>query len=165
MLGDALAALGENLGNVLAGGEFDPFGAFLDILANGLSAIGKALIAYGVAMDAFKKAFSNPYAAIAAGVALIAAGAFLKAKVGSMSQPAPSGDGVQKFANGGIISGPTYGLMGEYPGAKSNPEVVAPLDKLKDMIGSQGGGQFVLKGQDLVLALNRSEKSLTLRRG
>ena len=165
MLGDALAALGENLGNVLAGGEFDPFGAFLDILANGLSAIGKALIAYGVAMDAFKKAFSNPYAAIAAGVALIAAGAFLKAKVGSMSQPAPSGDGVQKFANGGIISGPTYGLMGEYPGAKSNPEIVAPLDKLKDMIGSQGGGQFVLKGQDLVLALNRSEKSLTLRRG
>jgi hypothetical protein len=165
MLGDALATIGENLGNALAGGKFDPFGALLDILANGLSAIGKALIAYGVAMDAFKKAFSNPYAAIAAGVALVAAGAFLKAKVGSMSQPAPSGDGVQKFANGGIISGPTYGLMGEYPGAKSNPEVVAPLDKLKDMIGGQGSGQFVLRGQDLVLALNRSEKSLTLRRG
>jgi hypothetical protein len=29
----------------------------------------------------------------------------------------------------------------------------------------QGGGNFVLKGQDLVLALNRSESSLKLRRG
>jgi hypothetical protein len=57
------------------------------------------------------------------------------------------------------------GLIGEYPGAKSNPEVVAPLDKLKDMIGGQGGGSFVLKGQDLVLAMNRSESSLKLRRG
>jgi len=57
------------------------------------------------------------------------------------------------------------GLIGEYPGAKSNPEVVAPLDKLKDMLGGNGGGQFILKGQDLVLAMNRSESSLKLRRG
>jgi hypothetical protein len=70
----------------------------------------------------------------------------------------------EEFASGGIISGPTYGLMGEYPGAKNNPEVVAPLDKLKDMLGG-GGGSFVLRGQDLVLAMNRSESSLKLRRG
>lgn len=70
------------------------------------------------------------------------------------------------FANGGIVSGPTMGLIGEYPGAKSNPEVVAPLDKLKDlMAGSGSGGTFVLRGQDLVLAMSRSEKSLNLRRG
>jgi hypothetical protein len=31
--------------------------------------------------------------------------------------------------------------------------------------GSQNGGSFTLKGQDLVLALNRSESSLKLRRG
>ena len=31
--------------------------------------------------------------------------------------------------------------------------------------GAQGGGNFILKGQDLVLALNRSESSLKLRRG
>ena len=30
---------------------------------------------------------------------------------------------------------------------------------------SQGGGNFILKGQDLVLAMNRSESSLKLRRG
>jgi hypothetical protein len=55
--------------------------------------------------------------------------------------------------------------MGEYPGAKNNPEVIAPLDKLKDMIGGQGNGQFVLRGQDLVLALQRSNSSLNIKRG
>jgi len=68
------------------------------------------------------------------------------------------------FANGGIVSGPTLGLMGEYPGARSNPEVIAPLDKLKSMIG--GGqtnvnvtGGFRLDGQDLVLALERADRN------
>jgi hypothetical protein len=76
------------------------------------------------------------------------------------------GLGSQLFANGGIISGPTMGLMGEYPGAKTNPEVVAPLDKLKSMMGSgSGSGEFVLRGNDLILAIQRSNSSLKLRRG
>ena len=76
------------------------------------------------------------------------------------------GLGSQLFANGGIVSGPTMGLMGEYPGAKTNPEVVAPLDKLKSMMGSgSGSGEFVLRGNDLILAIQRSNSSLKLRRG
>jgi hypothetical protein len=71
----------------------------------------------------------------------------------------------KKMANGGIVSGPTMGLMGEYPGASHNPEVVAPLDKLKTLIGNDSGGQFVLKGNDLILAINRSNSALNLRRG
>ena len=69
------------------------------------------------------------------------------------------------FAKGGIVSSPTLGLMGEYPGARSNPEVIAPLDKLKTMIGDRGssavqvGGQFTLKGQDLVVALQRADRN------
>lgn len=70
------------------------------------------------------------------------------------------------FDKGGIVSGPTLGLVGEYPGASSNPEVIAPLDKLKSMIGDRGGssnvqvsGQFALKGQDLVVALQRAERN------
>ena len=72
---------------------------------------------------------------------------------------------IPKFASGGIVSGPTMGLMGEYPGAKSNPEVIAPLNKLQGMLdqGNGGGGgpmtgEFVLRGQDLVVALQRAEK-------
>ncbi|QDP51988.1 MAG: putative minor tail protein [Prokaryotic dsDNA virus sp.] len=72
----------------------------------------------------------------------------------------------KKFAKGGIISAPTMGLMGEYPGAKSNPEVVAPLDRLKGLIGSNNraqqvnvGGSFELRGQDLVVALERANST------
>jgi TP901 family phage tail tape measure protein len=43
-----------------------------------------------------------------------------------------------KFANGGIAYGPTLGIFGEYAGAANNPEVVAPLNKLKDLIEPQG---------------------------
>jgi len=43
---------------------------------------------------------------------------------------------IPTFAEGGIVSGPTVGLMGEYQGARTNPEVIAPLDKLKSMMGS-----------------------------
>jgi hypothetical protein len=77
--------------------------------------------------------------------------------LGSMAFPA------KKFANGGVISGPTMGLMGEYPGAANNPEVVAPLDKLKSMIGGNGGGTFVLRGQDLLLSVNRAQKASNLK--
>ena len=73
--------------------------------------------------------------------------------------------GGEKMATGGIVSSPTLGLMGEYPGARSNPEVIAPLDKLKSMIGDrssqrvQVGGSFTLKGQDLVVALERANSN------
>jgi hypothetical protein len=77
--------------------------------------------------------------------------------LGTMAFPA------KKFANGGVISGPTMGLMGEYPGAANNPEVVAPLDKLKSMIGGGGGGTFVLRGQDLLLSVNRAQKASNLK--
>ena len=69
---------------------------------------------------------------------------------------------IPKFADGGIVSGPTYALVGEYAGASNNPEVIAPLDKLKDLIQPAGGnltvglnGEFRLDGQDLVLAVDR----------
>jgi hypothetical protein len=157
---NAIVQFGENLGKALGGEKVDLFGGFIELLSNGLQSIGKALIAYGAAMDAFKKAFSNPYAAIAAGVALVAIGVGLKTAI---SQTSGENTGVQKFAKGGIISGPTMGLMGEYPGASSNPEVVAPLDKLKDMIGGGGGGTFVLRGQDLLLSVNRAQKASNIK--
>ena len=35
--------------------------------------------------------------------------------------------GATAFADGGMVYGPTLGLVGEYAGASSNPEVIAPL--------------------------------------
>lgn len=60
---------------------------------------------------------------------------------------------IPKFADGAIAKGPTLGLFGEYPGAATNPEVVAPLDRLESLLGlpDRGGGQvtFRIRGCDL----------------
>ena len=56
------------------------------------------------------------------------------------------------FAEGGIVSGPTMGLIGEYPGAKTNPEVIAPLDKLRSMLGGQNVTVVgKISGRDILL--------------
>lgn len=69
---------------------------------------------------------------------------------------------VPKFADGGIAYGPTVGLFGEYAGASHNPEVVAPLDRLRSLIAPQqsGGGQveFRIEGRQLVGILNKESR-------
>ena len=66
-------------------------------------------------------------------------------------------NGVTPFADGGIVYGPTLSIMGEYAGARSNPEVIAPLNKLKSIIGDGGNGggrlEARLRGRDIVLAM------------
>jgi hypothetical protein len=159
MIEGGITQFAQNIGKAFAGEKVDLFDGFLSIISEGFQVIGKALIAYGVAMEAFKKSFTNPYAAIAAGIALVGIGSFIGAKVGQMAAGKDSGN-PKKFANGGIISGPTYGLMGEYPGASSNPEVVAPLDKLKDMIGSNNGTlETRISGNDLLILINKANRN------
>ena len=67
--------------------------------------------------------------------------------------------GLMPFAEGGVVSGPTMALIGEYAGATNNPEVVAPLDKLRDMIEPQGEifgkVRFELEGRKLVGVIER----------
>ena len=62
--------------------------------------------------------------------------------------------GIMPFAKGGVVSGPTLALVGEYAGASNNPEVIAPLDKLRSMIQPQGGiggnVRFEIEGRKLV---------------
>ena len=77
------------------------------------------------------------------------------------------------LASGGVATGPTLAMIGE----GSESEAVLPLSKLGNMmqgsfnagsmnstVGSQNG-QFVLRGNDLILAINRSNSALNLRRG
>lgn len=72
--------------------------------------------------------------------------------------------GMAKFANGGIAYGPTLGLFGEYVGASSNPEVVAPLNKLRSLIQPAQGGPVAVsitgrvRGRDIELALANSTR-------
>ena len=66
---------------------------------------------------------------------------------------------IPKYAEGGIAYGPTLGMFGEYAGAVNNPEVVAPLDKLRTMLqpadGMGGTVVFEIEGRKLKGVLDR----------
>lgn len=66
---------------------------------------------------------------------------------------------IPKYADGGIAYGPTLGMFGEYAGAVNNPEVVAPLDKLRTMLqpadGMGGTVVFEIEGRKLKGVLDR----------
>jgi hypothetical protein len=76
------------------------------------------------------------------------------------------------FADGGIVTGPTLGMIGE----GSESEAILPLSKLGNVMqssfnagsmsgysGGQGGGVAVLRGQDLLIALNRTQRASALK--
>jgi uncharacterized membrane protein len=126
----------------------------LGAIAGFMDTLGKAIVATAIATDLFKKLIvANPIAAAAVGVALMASAAIVRNTLAN-------GPEVTAFAEGGIVSGPTLGLMGEYPNARSNPEVIAPLDKLKGMLKSgDSSSGFVastsIQGRDLAIVLER----------
>jgi hypothetical protein len=155
----AAVSFGQFLGD-LATGEKDAgknFGKnMLGAIAAFMDALGKALIATAVASDAFQKLIlTNPAGAAVAGIALIAGAAIVRNSL-------KEGPDVTAFADGGIVSGPTLGLMGEYPNARSNPEVIAPLDKLQGLLNTSDSSGFVasttIAGRDLAIVLERYNK-------
>ena len=63
------------------------------------------------------------------------------------------------MADGGLATGPTPVMVGEGRGTTiSNPEVIAPLDKLQNMIGGMGGGRLhgAISGSNILLSNQRS---------
>lgn len=71
--------------------------------------------------------------------------------------------GVPMLADGGIASGPTLAMVGEYAGAGGNPEVIAPLDKLRGMLAEPGSidfskVKFEIQGRKLVGILEKENE-------
>lgn len=162
-LTDNMGAMGNAMGNVgnLIGGAA---GEWLQWGANAVQAIGQAIpqimallgvqstqatantvvAGTGAAASVSSIPIVGPILAIAAVASVLAALANLP-----------------KFAYGGIAYGPTLGLFGEYSGAINNPEVVAPLNRLRQLIQPVGnanvGGtvEFKIAGRYLKGILNR----------
>jgi hypothetical protein len=153
--GSLLYDMGNAIGQIISEGaqSVNLMGVALQNLANLLQEIGKALIQQAVAMIAFKKLlFKNPVAAAAAGVAFVAAGAILASKAKTLEAPA--------LAQGGLAYGPTQAIVGDNQGAKIDPEVIAPLSKLKDMMGGSQVEVFGrISGNDIFLSNARTGTS------
>lgn len=134
-------AFGQGIGDILSGGGVDTaLKSIVSVMGDFISQLGILLIKQSAAVQAFKKAFAtlltNPVAAIGVGIGLVALGQVIK----NVAMPKPKG-----FAQGGIVTGRTFAEIGEGIGTSaSNPEVVAPLDKLKNFINPNGNSVQVL---------------------
>jgi len=130
-------------------------------MLNSIRKIIAGFLAQSVA-GAITAAFNPPTPASAA---LAAAGAASTAMLFNTAVP--------QFAQGGLVSGPTYGLMGEYAGASSNPEFIAPADKAVDIFaaamdkkgmsgsGTQNlniSGELKASGNDLRMVINKQSR-------
>jgi len=154
-----IANIGDAIGSALAAGK-NPITAagkaIFTALGTLIQDIGKYLIEYGVAKEFLDTVLSSGIAlpgaiAIGLGVAAEAIGALVKGV----------GQSYHAFATGGIVTGPTLGLVGE-----AGPEVIFPLNQLNRFIqGTQGRGaqdinvRGVVSGNNLRLVLARSNKN------
>lgn len=147
-LGDAFDKLGQIIGG--SGGEMVSFAgkaieALSQVGAEYVQLYAQALSSGAMSATASGARLPYPYN-------LVAMASALSTFMGlAMSFP--------KLADGGIAYGNSIVNVGEYAGASTNPEVIAPLDKLQSIIGNNGGKIEVvgkIKGTDIYLSNRRA---------
>ena len=129
-------------------------------IQNVFSQLAEGSKSFGQIMGDILKQLLMKLASLAVAFAILTA--MTGGAVGSFGSFMKSGMGLPDFgatpmASGGIVSGPSHILAGEYPGAKSNPEVIAPLSKLKGMMGG-GNLSARVSGRDLLFTENRDSR-------
>ena len=74
-----------------------------------------------------------------------------------------------KLAKGGLAFGETLAVVGDNPNARMDPEVIAPLSKLQNMLGGVGGGTVTvvgkLSGQDILISTEKAQRTRSRYRG
>lgn len=148
------SGIGDAFGAALTGGNVgDAFKGILNSIGSIIQQLGAQIIALSPLIAAVKAAIKSfsPAGILAAGVGLVALGGVIKAATS-----------VKGFAEGGLAFGPTLGLVGEGRGTtRSNPEVIAPLNKLSQFLGggtSQGQLVAVVRGSQIKLVSNREDR-------
>jgi hypothetical protein len=111
-----------------------PFGDFAKNM-------GAMIMSYGISMDAFQKAFTNPYVAIAAGAGLMAIGAAITSGAQRLSQGSLGGGATSSYTGGG-----SYG---------ANPELNYSSTLTVEVVGRVSGSDIILAGQNQQNKWNR----------
>jgi len=140
-------AMAESLGQAIGQAK-----SFKEAMLEAAKAIIVALLAQAkanvVANAAKGSAPAGPFFP-AAMVGLITAG---MAAISSVQLPA--------LAQGGLAYGATTALVGDNPNARIDPEVIAPLSKLQDMMGGQRVEVFGrISGDDIYLSNARTSRN------
>ena len=156
-----VVGIGEGIGDLLSGKAFNPIKLMLEAIGNMLKQIGTTIITSSTIFAKLKAVIGSVglgLAAIPVGMIAIAAGQVMLNKAQTI-----------KLAQGGLAYGPTLAVVGDNPGAAHDPEVVAPLSKLRQYMGGMqlelvGGVQFELHGDAVRAILNR-ENMRIIRRG
>ena len=66
---------------------------------------------------------------------------------------------IPALAEGGLAYGPTLAMVGDNRGANVDPEIIAPLSKLKDLIGGNAIQVYGrISGDDIVISNNRATR-------
>lgn len=174
-LADSITATAEAIGQLIVGdiGFGGLMKAILTQFASFLKNIGSQLIEFGVMILAFKSALksvlANPWAAIGVGAAMVAAAALMTALINKSAEK-----NVPALAGGGLAFGKTYAIIGDNANAAVDPEVVAPLSRLQQLLPSGGGqqniaitlgGELTAKGRDLVYVLGKENFKTTVLGG
>lgn len=107
--------------------------AFIAPLGDTMKQMGAMIMAEGVAMSAFKKSFTNPYAAIAAGAALVAIGSMVSSGLQKLISGAGNGGG----------SAMSYGSSSSGGAAALNYESTLTVE----VTGRISGNDIVLSGK------------------
>jgi hypothetical protein len=147
-----ISATAEAIGAFAAGeAELgDVFSVIGEQVANFADALGKSLIAAGVASIAFKKLLANPIAAIAAGAALIATAAIVRAKL-------KAGPGGSAAASGGGYSGSRFSM----PQSSSIGGGIGDWQHRTVNVGQPAvviSGTLKAQGSELVAVINAENK-------
>ena len=161
----AMEKMQDIVGKIAGGG----LGQLADMLATMLSSSEGLVIALGVmaGISMTKLIVGLAASAVQAGMltaGAISANAALTFGVGTaivvgaiaagmMAYSSAKETAATPFAAGGIVSGPTNALVGEYAGAQNNPEVIAPLSDLQNMIRPQQSTTVIQDNSAVVNAI------------
>ena len=129
--------------------------ALLEVFANLATQLGTLAIGYAVTIQKIKEALStlNPAGALVAGIALVALGAGLKGAIAKAAEDS----GMPALAQGGLAYGPTTAIVGDNKNAAIDPEVIAPLSKLRDIMGGSGTQVYGrISGDDILISNARA---------
>jgi tape measure domain-containing protein len=150
-LGSTFNGLGQQVGSMFVDAVVEAHN-FADTMKAVIKTVIKALLNQAIGnVIANASSSTNPANQASAGLTIpLFIGAGLAAVMGAFNN-------MPALAQGGLAFGPTTALIGDNRNAAIDPEVVAPLSKLRDIMGGSGTQVYGrISGDDILISNSRA---------